>query len=51
MSTCSMNRPSGGFSAAELRTVEDLVTEQEQHFLKAWNEFFHGRSQRPGDGR
>ena len=42
---------SGGFSAAELRTVEGLVTEQGQHFLEAWNEFFRGRSQRPGDGR
>src|ERR1700720_75183 len=42
---------SGGFSATELRTVEGLVTEQGQHFLEAWNEFFRGRSQRPGDGR
>ena len=42
---------SGGFPAAELRTVEDLVTEQRQHFLEAWNEFFRGRSQRPSDGR
>jgi hypothetical protein len=41
---------SGGFSAAELRTVEAVVTEQRQHFLEAWNEFFRGRSQRPGDG-
>ena len=42
---------SGGFSAAELRTAEGLVTEQGQHFLEAWNEFFRGRSHRPGDGR
>ena len=42
---------SGGFSAAELRTVEGLVTEQRQHFLEAWDEFFRGRSQRPGDSR
>jgi hypothetical protein len=42
---------SGGFSAPELRTVEGLVTEEEQHFLEAWNEFFRGRSHRPGDGR
>jgi hypothetical protein len=42
---------SGGFAAAELRTVEGLVVEQRQHFLEAWNEFFPGRSERPGDGR
>jgi hypothetical protein len=41
---------SGGFTAAELNTVEGLVTEQRQPFLEAWNEFFRGRSQRPGDG-
>jgi hypothetical protein len=29
--------------AAELRTVADLVTEQQQQFLEAWNEFFRGR--------
>lgn len=34
---------SGGFSAPELRTVTDLVTEQQQQFLEAWNEFFRGR--------
>jgi hypothetical protein len=42
---------SGGFSAAELRTVEGLVAEQGQNFLEAWNEFFRDRSERPRDGR
>jgi hypothetical protein len=34
---------SGGFSAAELKTVEGLVSEQRQHFLEEWNAFFRGR--------
>jgi hypothetical protein len=34
---------SGGFSAVELTAVEGLVTEQRQHFLEAWNDFFRGR--------
>jgi hypothetical protein len=41
---------SGGFSAAELRAVEGLVVEQRQHFVEAWNEFFSGPSERPGNG-
>lgn len=34
---------SGGFSAAELRTMASLVKEHRLHFEEAWDEFFGGR--------
>jgi len=29
-----------GFRAHELRTIQSMVTEHEEEFLEAWNEFF-----------
>lgn len=33
-----------GFSAKELRTIEDKVREEREHFLEAWNEYFDNHS-------
>lgn len=33
---------SHGFSASEIRTIEKLVVENQQHLLDSWHEFFHG---------
>lgn len=29
-----------GFSGRELRSIEETIIENEQHFLEAWNEYF-----------
>ncbi len=31
-----------GFSATEIRTIEQLVLKNQQHLLDSWHEFFHG---------
>ena len=33
---------SHGFGASEVRNVEKLVVEHQQHLLDGWNEFFNG---------
>jgi hypothetical protein len=33
---------SHGFSASEIRRIEKLVEENQQHLLERWNEFFNG---------
>jgi hypothetical protein len=35
---------SAGFSAPELRRMEQLATENQQAWLEAWNEFFNRRN-------
>ena len=29
-----------GFSGRDLRGIEEIIIENEQHFLEAWNEYF-----------
>ena len=33
---------SGGFPRVEMRQIEQLVTENQQMLLEAWNEYFRG---------
>lgn len=33
---------SGGFPRAEIRQIEQIVMENQQTLLEAWNEYFHG---------
>lgn len=33
---------SGGFPRAQIRQIEQIVMENQQTLLEAWNEYFHG---------